>query len=118
MTVSHNNTLYIGETWTFIGTIRDFNDAPINLTGAVVKLRLSDGKGNQLSLNAPSALGEITTPSLGAYRFRVSDAQQVAAGFGSGPLNYEVKAEFPDNRSSVQNSGAIYIKASLFKPGV
>lgn len=115
MSVLSSGSLHIGETWTFIGTIRDANEAVVNLTGAVVKLKLIDANGSELLLEAPSGGGQITSTAGGAYRFDVSEAQQDGAGFAPGPFRFEVKAFFADTRSSVQNEGMLLVRPSLFK---
>jgi hypothetical protein len=115
MSVLSSGSLHIGETWTFIGTIRDANEAVVNLTGAVVKLKLIASNGNTLLLEAPSGGGSITSLAGGAYRFDISEAQQDSAGFGPGPYRFEIKAFFADTRTSVQNEGFLQIRPSLFK---
>jgi hypothetical protein len=115
MSVFSSGSLHIGETWTFIGTIRDANEAVVNLTGALVRLKLVDANDNQLLLTAPSGGGDITSLAGGAYRFDISEAQQDTAGFAPGPYRFEIKATFADTRTSVQNEGFLQIKPSLFK---
>ena len=115
MSATINGEFYLGETWIFQGVVRDHRAVPINLAGATVRLRISTAKRvTVLDLSTPSG-GSVLNANSGTYEFVINRATQVSANVTPGAYSYEIKVDFPGDRSSVQNDGTIRVLPSLFE---
>lgn len=115
MSATINGEFHLGETWVFQGIVRDHRSVPIDITGAVVRLRISTAKSiTVLDLETPTT-GAVIDAEAGTYEFTVSPAQQSAAGVTPGAYKYEVKVTLSGGLTTVQNTGTLTISPSLFR---
>lgn len=122
MSVETNHTFTLGETWDLEADFVDDDGAALDLTDAVVALRLSRRKLLVLALasddETPS--GEdvavaIGSPPAGTVAITVTPDAQSAAGLFAAVYDYEVRATFADDgRIVTQGFGAITVRPSLF----
>jgi hypothetical protein len=111
--------LYIGETWTIDGAVRDADGEAVDMSGGTVEFRISTPTALVVKLTSP---GEITIApgAAGLYTIQLDAADGRQSSIVGGVYDYEVDAIAANGAVSVQNRGKITLRPSLRKlfPGV
>jgi hypothetical protein len=104
--------LYIGETWTIDGVVKDCDGAAIDLTGGTIEFRISTPTDLLLKLISPGDIA-IVAGVAGTYSIQLGadDARQIALAAGN--YDYEVDAKTLSGAVSVQNTGKLSLRKSL-----
>lgn len=115
MSVVLNGEFHLTETWTIQGYARNHQTEPLDLSGGTVQFRMAHSNGSViLDLTTPDD-GTITNASNGQYEFVISPSDQTNANIVPAVYKYEVRVTLASGRTSIQNSGSLTIKASLFQ---
>lgn len=102
----------LGEDWVFSLQCRDGAGEILDLTGAAVKWRITDG--DTIIIDAAIGTGlTVPTPANGLVYFRVTPAQQSAFVGGRG-YDHEAQVVMADGSKSDQAYGIILVHGSLF----
>lgn len=103
--------VYKGETWSFVGAVRDSSGAVIDLTGATLELTIARTNGEVLlTLTTPTG-GVITNAETGAYEFSVQP--ETHENIQPGTVQVQLKATLDDDTVSIQSLILIDVNRSL-----
>jgi hypothetical protein len=103
--------VYKGETWSFVGAVRDASGAVVDLTGAVLTLTIARTNGTVLlTLTTPTG-GVITDAEAGTYEFSVQPEAQ--DDVPPGAVQVQLKAVLADDTVSIQSLILIDVNRSL-----
>lgn len=112
MALETNLAFTLGADWEIDFSLNDAEGADLDLTGAVVKFRLSRRKVLALQVSTQGGDIAIDSPSDGNGTITVSpDAQ---ADLVPAVYDYEVRAYLADSRVTTQAFGALTVAATLF----
>lgn len=103
--------VYKGETWSFVGAVRDASGDAVDLTGAVLTLTIAHPDGTvMLTLTTPTG-GVITGAEAGTYEFSIQpDAHEDIL---TGTYQVQLKATLDDGTVSIQSLILIDVNRSL-----
>jgi hypothetical protein len=115
MAREQDGTFRYGTSWIINGIARDDTGATLDLTGAIVQLRVVTVNPNAVVLDlATPASGSITNPTAGLYSFVVTPDQQTTNNMTLNGYNYEVRATLNDGSVVDLNVGEITVLPSKF----
>jgi hypothetical protein len=115
MAREQDGTFRYGTSWIINGIARDDTGATLDLTGAIVQLRVVTVNPNAVVLDlATPASGSITNPTAGLYSFVITPDQQTTNNMTLNGYNYEVRATLNDGSVVDLNVGEITVLPSKF----
>lgn len=109
-----DGTFTKADDWIFIGTARDADKTPFNLTGATVKLRVKDKVGNIIFDYVTPTNGQILNAAQGTYQFIIPNATVRSKNLTDAKYFYSVHVTLGNGSETDQNYGDIRLEDSLF----